>query len=51
MRSALKEAEDNVEKRERKKRGMQRTAMWWESGVQEGATRLGSPRGTQEMGP
>lgn len=40
MRSAVKEAEDSGEKRDRKKRGMQRAAMWWESGMQEG--RLGS---------
>lgn len=32
MRSEVKEAEDSGGKRERKKRGMQRAAVWWESG-------------------
>lgn len=51
MRSEVKEAEDSGGKRERKKGGIQRAAMWWECGTQEGAPRLGSPRGTQETGP
>lgn len=47
MGSAAKEAEDSGGK----KRGMQRAAVGWESGAQEGATRLGSPRDTQETAP